>query len=75
MSGATAATIAVQRLVVGVDAERDDLGAAARPRGQARGLVEADEARALGEKHEADHVGAGGERRFQRRARSTGRRF
>ena len=56
-----------QQVVVGVDRQRDDLGAVARLGGEFVGVVEADEARALGEEHQPDHVGAGVERRLERR--------
>ena len=66
---------ALKRLVVGVDAERDDLGAAPdlAPKGARGGPV--DMARAPGEKHEPDHVRAGVERGVERRRAWRGRKF
>ena len=56
-----------ERVVVGVDAERDDPRAPARLRAERARLLIADIARALLEEHEADHGRAGGERGFHGR--------
>ena len=56
-----------ERLVVGVDAQRDDFRALPGAGGEVARLGRADAARALLEEHEADHVGPRVERRRQGR--------
>lgn len=52
--------------VVGVDRQRDLLGAALHPLAERTRLLEAEMARRRREEHEADHVGSCRERRIQR---------
>ena len=66
MSGLSASIDALKLGVVGVDRQRDLLGAAAHPLAQRARRLDADIARRRRKEHEADHVGAGVERRVER---------
>ena len=74
-SGARGVDDAVQRVVVCVDAERDDLRPSLRlPSQNARGRP-VDMARAFGKKYEPDHVRAGLERGVERHGRGKAADF
>ena len=66
---------AVERVVVGVDAERDDLRPSARALSKGARALPVEMARALGKEHEADHVGAGVKRGVQRGGRGEAANF